>query len=324
MGTQVSIAGARPNQISYPARRRRRQHPGERLARAAPPAACSASIPSASSRCSSTTTAPSTAAAPAASSSPSRARAPTACRDPVFEFGRNSTFDSRTYFDDPTRSIPPLKRNQFGGTLGGPIVRDKTFFFASYEGLRQTQGRDDDRQRAERRRRARAPISAPRRVPTCSCIPRRTGRRPARRGSTSSRSSIRRTRTSRSARSTTTSRPRTVDLREVLVRQGAGRSGAGRSRSGPPTRGRSRSPSSASTTGSRRRRAPEQTSRSPGTRPTRPPHSLENRVVRSQPASSFPDTRFGTINVSGLNSLGPDTQSPTFVEPEERCSSSTT
>jgi outer membrane receptor protein involved in Fe transport len=58
----------------------------------------------------------------------------------AFEFGRNSKFDSRTYFDDPNQSIPPLKRNQFGGTLGGPIVRDKTFFFGSYEGLRQTQG----------------------------------------------------------------------------------------------------------------------------------------------------------------------------------------
>src|SRR5262249_10910075 len=58
----------------------------------------------------------------------------------AFEFGRNSRFDSRTYFDDPNQPIPPLKRNQFGGTLGGPILRDKTFFFASYEGLRQTQG----------------------------------------------------------------------------------------------------------------------------------------------------------------------------------------
>src|SRR5437763_11454427 len=46
----------------------------------------------------------------------------------AFEFGRNSKFDTRTYFDDRSQSIPPLKRNQFGGTLGGPIVRDKTFF----------------------------------------------------------------------------------------------------------------------------------------------------------------------------------------------------
>ncbi|HTM24415.1 MAG TPA: carboxypeptidase regulatory-like domain-containing protein [Vicinamibacterales bacterium] len=58
----------------------------------------------------------------------------------AFEFGRNSKFDSRTYFDDPTQPIPPLKRNQFGGTLGGPILHDKTFFFGSYEGLRQTLG----------------------------------------------------------------------------------------------------------------------------------------------------------------------------------------
>jgi hypothetical protein len=58
----------------------------------------------------------------------------------AFEFNRDSRFDSRTYFDDPSQSIPPLKRNQFGGTLGGPIVHDKTFFFGSYEGLRQTRG----------------------------------------------------------------------------------------------------------------------------------------------------------------------------------------
>src|SRR5919201_958598 len=54
-----------------------------------------------------------------------------------FEFTRNSRFDSRTYFDDPNSDIPPLTRNQFGGYLGGPIVKDRTFFFGSYEGLRQ-------------------------------------------------------------------------------------------------------------------------------------------------------------------------------------------
>jgi hypothetical protein len=56
----------------------------------------------------------------------------------VFEYIRNSVFDTRNYFDvNPT--TPPFKRNQFGGALGGPIRRDKTFFFAGYEGLRQGQ-----------------------------------------------------------------------------------------------------------------------------------------------------------------------------------------
>jgi len=57
-----------------------------------------------------------------------------------FEFNRNSRWDSRTYFDDPKSDIPKLSRNQFGGYLGGPIDRDRTFFFGSYEGLRQDKG----------------------------------------------------------------------------------------------------------------------------------------------------------------------------------------
>ena len=49
---------------------------------------------------------------------------------------RNDAFDSRNYFDPPTQPVPPLDQHQFGGTLGGPIVRDRSFFFASYEGQR--------------------------------------------------------------------------------------------------------------------------------------------------------------------------------------------
>lgn len=56
-----------------------------------------------------------------------------------YEFVRNSALDTRNYFDDPG-SIPPFTRNQFGGTIGGPIFRDKTFFFADYEGIRQSKG----------------------------------------------------------------------------------------------------------------------------------------------------------------------------------------
>jgi hypothetical protein len=57
----------------------------------------------------------------------------------AFEFLRNSAFDAKNYFDTHTAPIPAFRRNQFGGTLGGPIVKDKLFFFANYEGLRQLQ-----------------------------------------------------------------------------------------------------------------------------------------------------------------------------------------
>jgi outer membrane receptor protein involved in Fe transport len=60
-------------------------------------------------------------------------------RGGLFEYHRNSTFDARSPFDGAT--VPEFHLNQFGGTLGGPIRVDHTFFFASYEGLRQRQGR---------------------------------------------------------------------------------------------------------------------------------------------------------------------------------------
>ncbi|MEO5898483.1 MAG: carboxypeptidase regulatory-like domain-containing protein [Vicinamibacterales bacterium] len=56
-------------------------------------------------------------------------------------FHRNDALDSRTYFDDPAASIPPLTRNQYGANLGGPLARNRTFFFAGFEGLRQDKGR---------------------------------------------------------------------------------------------------------------------------------------------------------------------------------------
>jgi hypothetical protein len=54
----------------------------------------------------------------------------------AYEFLRNSALDAKNFFDDPNRPIPPYRQNQFGGSLGGPIRRDRTFFFANYEGLR--------------------------------------------------------------------------------------------------------------------------------------------------------------------------------------------
>jgi hypothetical protein len=57
----------------------------------------------------------------------------------AFEFLRNTDLDARNYFS-PTRGA--FRQNQFGGTLGGPIRRDKLFFFLDYQGTRQTQGVD--------------------------------------------------------------------------------------------------------------------------------------------------------------------------------------
>jgi len=67
----------------------------------------------------------------------------------AFEYFRNRNLDAKNYFDLPDcgtgsvpgtcAGIPGLQRNQFGGTLGGPIRKDKTFFFISYEGLRLRQ-----------------------------------------------------------------------------------------------------------------------------------------------------------------------------------------
>jgi carboxypeptidase family protein/TonB-dependent receptor-like protein len=58
----------------------------------------------------------------------------------AYEFLRNSKLDAKNYFDDPTQPIPPFKRNQFGGTIGGPIQRDKTFAFGDFEAIRQSKG----------------------------------------------------------------------------------------------------------------------------------------------------------------------------------------
>jgi hypothetical protein len=59
----------------------------------------------------------------------------------VYEFLRNSALDARNFFDHG--NIPAFRRNVFGGSLGGPIRKDKTFLFGNYEGFRQTLGLSD-------------------------------------------------------------------------------------------------------------------------------------------------------------------------------------
>ncbi|HLB89229.1 MAG TPA: TonB-dependent receptor [Terriglobales bacterium] len=62
----------------------------------------------------------------------------------VFEYVRNSALDARNFFDYQTtsgsRRLPLFQRNNFGGSFGGPIRKDKTFFYGVYEGLRQNLG----------------------------------------------------------------------------------------------------------------------------------------------------------------------------------------
>src|ERR1700754_2874446 len=53
----------------------------------------------------------------------------------AFEFLRNDALDARQFFD---AEVPPFRQNQFGFTVGGPIVKNKVFFFVDYEGLRRT------------------------------------------------------------------------------------------------------------------------------------------------------------------------------------------
>jgi outer membrane receptor protein involved in Fe transport len=58
----------------------------------------------------------------------------------LFEFLRNNDFDARNFFNPSPTLQSPFKRNQFGAAFGGPIIKNRTFFFLSYEGTRQRQG----------------------------------------------------------------------------------------------------------------------------------------------------------------------------------------
>jgi hypothetical protein len=139
MGTQVSIAGARPNQISYQidgtdANTQGNGSPGSAaggLLGVETVREFQVLVNNYSAEYGRSTGGIVTAVTRSGTN---------AFRGTAFEFNRDSRFDSRTFFDDPNQDIPPLKRNQFGGYIGGPIARDKTFFFGSYEGLRQDRG----------------------------------------------------------------------------------------------------------------------------------------------------------------------------------------
>jgi hypothetical protein len=61
----------------------------------------------------------------------------------AFEFFRNTALDAKGFYDT---SVPVFRQNQFGGTFGGPIKKDKTFFFVDYQGTRQSQAPTENNQ----------------------------------------------------------------------------------------------------------------------------------------------------------------------------------
>lgn len=64
-----------------------------------------------------------------------------ALRGTLFEFFRHEALNARNFFASSNPVTPKFRRNQFGGVLGRPIRRDRTFFFLDYQGQRQTIGR---------------------------------------------------------------------------------------------------------------------------------------------------------------------------------------
>ena len=159
MGTQVSIAGARPNQISYQldgtdANTQGNGSPGSAaggLLGVETVREFQVLVNNYSAEYGRSTGGIVTAVTRSGTN---------AFKGTLFEFHRDSRFDSRTFFDDPNEDIPPFVRNQFGGYLGGPVVKDKTFFFGSYEGLRQDRGVTTIATVPSRATRARTDISA--------------------------------------------------------------------------------------------------------------------------------------------------------------------
>ena len=96
-------------------------------------------------------TRPSSAPAPAARSASSPSRAATQFRGSLFEYLRSDKLDAPNHFDSPRNPddsiiarLPKslLKQNQFGGSIGGPIMKDRAFFFGSYEGYRLDAGKN--------------------------------------------------------------------------------------------------------------------------------------------------------------------------------------
>jgi hypothetical protein len=230
-------------------------------------------------------------------------------RGASFEFNRDSRWDAKTFFDDPNSDIPKLTRNQFGGYLGGPIAKDHTFFFGSYEGLRQDRGVTTIATVPSRATRARTDISPVTR-PYLLLYPEPNGRETGATGIYSVQS-VAPTHENYALGKIDQTLTRN---QSVSVRYSWDRAQVDQDQSIPfwttDTRTRTQSvvgehkwivsPSVLNVGKIAWNGAYEATD------------NLENRTFDSN-LLFVPGTRFGNISVSGINAIGPDTNTPTFV-----------
>jgi hypothetical protein len=309
MGTQVSIAGARPNQISYQldgtdANTQGNGSPGSAaggLLGVETVREFQVLVNNYSAEYGRSTGGIVTAVTRSGTN---------AVRGTAFEFTRNSRFDSRTYFDDPSQDLPPLKRNQFGGILGGPIVKEKTFFFGSYEGLRQDRGVTTIATVPSRATRARTDIS-PVTLPYLMLYPEPNGRETGATGIYSVQITSPTHEDYAIGKIDHTLSP----AHSLAVRYSWDKAQVDQDQPIPlwTTDTRTQSQSVVAEHKWIVRSNILNVLKAAWNRAYEATANIEN--VAFDPQLFFvPNTRFGNISVSGINALGPDTNTPTFVD----------
>jgi outer membrane receptor protein involved in Fe transport len=139
MGTQVSIAGARPNQISYLLDGADVNFQGNQSPGSAAGGLLGVETVREFQVLTNNYSAEYGRSAGGVISAITRSGT-NALRGAAFEFFRHDALDAKNFFDPPDEPIPAFTRHQFGFYVGGPLKRDRTFYFGSFEGLRQDKG----------------------------------------------------------------------------------------------------------------------------------------------------------------------------------------
>ncbi|PYR61541.1 MAG: hypothetical protein DMF91_09540 [Acidobacteria bacterium] len=309
MGTQVSIAGARPNQISYQldgtdANTQGNGSPGSAaggLLGVETVREFQVLVNNYSAEYGRSTGGIVTAVTRSGTN---------AYKGTLFEFNRNNRFDSKTFFDAPDSEIPPLSRNQFGGYLGGPIVKDRTFFFGSYEGLRQNRGLTTIAMVPSRATRARTDIN-PITKPYLLLYPEPNGKETGATGLYS----VQVTEPTRENYALGKVDQTISSTQSVSVRYSWDRAQVDQDAAIPLWTTDTRTKSQ-SIVGEHKWVIASNLLNVAKAAWNRAYEATDNiEKIAFDPKLFFvPNTRFGNISVSGINSIGPDTNTPTFVD----------